>query len=276
MKRTIIQIDEAACTGCGLCVDACHEGALGMVGGKARLLRDDYCDGFGDCLPACPAGAITFVEREAAAYDAAAVAAAQAARAESQAGGGDEPSAQELGATGSALSNWPVQIKLAPAKAPYFDDAHLLVAADCTAFACGDFHERFMRGAVTLVGCPKLDAVDYTEKLALILAQNDVRSVTLARMTVPCCGGLERALRAALEASGKHIGGADKKLDAAGRPGRGPHAQQRGGLPVPARPGGRDAPVGGGGFRRGERGRRSPLGRGAAAEELHRRAVGIG
>lgn len=222
MERTIIQIDEAACTGCGLCVDACHEGALGLVNGVARLLRDDYCDGMGDCLPACPAGAISFVKREAAAYDAEAVAAAHAARTSAAgASASDAPASAASaaaprpeatasvspvpGATGSAISNWPVQIKLAPTKAAYFDGAHLLIAADCTAFACGDFHERFMRGAVTLVGCPKLDAVDYAEKLTAILAQNDVRSVTLARMTVPCCGGLERATRAALDASGAGI-----------------------------------------------------------------------
>ena len=220
MIRKIIHIDVERCNGCGACAAACHEGAIGMVNGKARLLRDDYCDGLGDCLPACPTGAITFVEREAAAYDHAAVLSAKAkrlltpqgptapqghgcpgmrARALSPAEGGDAVS------TPSQLAQWPVQIKLAPVTAPYFQSADLLVAADCTAFACGDFHSRFIRGRITLVGCPKLDSVDYSEKLAAILTQNDIRSVTLARMEVPCCGGLERAVRTAIDASGKDI-----------------------------------------------------------------------
>ncbi|WP_080797414.1 ATP-binding protein [Arabiibacter massiliensis] len=189
MKRKIIEIDEAACNGCGLCASACHEGAIGLVGGKARLLRDDYCDGLGDCLPACPTGAITFVEREAAAYDEAAVQAAK----------------QALRAGSSELTTWPVQIKLAPVQAPYFAGARLLVAADCTAFAYAGFHRDFMRGCVTLVGCPKLDGVDYAEKLSAILAGNDVASVTVARMQVPCCGGLEHAVRAAVARSGKDV-----------------------------------------------------------------------
>ena len=191
MIRTIIQIDEEKCTGCELCVRACHEGALGMVDGKARLLRDDYCDGMGDCLPACPAGAIAFVQREAAAYDEAAVAAHMAARAKAE----DECA----GAVPSQLRNWPVQIKLAPPMAPYFAGADVLVAADCTAFAYGAFHNDFMRGKVALVGCPKLDAVDYSEKLTAIFANNSIASVTVARMEVPCCGGLEFAARVALE-----------------------------------------------------------------------------
>ena len=207
MIRTIIQIDEEKCTGCELCVRACHEGALGMVDGKARLLRDDYCDGMGDCLPACPAGAITFVQREAAAYDEAAVAAHMAARGEGAPAGGAAPAAAESAAPApSQLHNWPVQIKLAPPMAPYFAGADVLVAADCTAFAYGAFHQDFMRGKVTLVGCPKLDAVDYSEKLTAIFANNPVASVTIARMEVPCCGGLERAVRVALEASAQVTG----------------------------------------------------------------------
>ena len=222
MKRRIIEIDEAACTGCGICAEACHEGAIGMVDGKAKLLRDDYCDGLGDCLPACPTGAIAFVEREAAPYDEAAVKAAMAARgaqAGTHAGGGCPGSAPrdltpQIGAPvaagagepiASELRNWPVQIKLAPTAAPYFAGADILVAADCTAFSYGDFHRDFMRGKVVLVGCPKLDGVDYTEKLADIFAANDIASVELARMEVPCCGGLEQATRRAIEASGKGI-----------------------------------------------------------------------
>ena len=220
MIRKIINIDIERCNGCGACAAACHEGAIGMVEGKARLLRDDYCDGLGDCLPACPTGAITFVEREAAAYDHAAVLSAKAKRlltpqgpAIPQSHGCPGMRAQTLSpaehgdaaSTPSQLTQWPVQIKLAPVTAPYFQGADLLVAADCTAFACGDFHSRFIRGRITLVGCPKLDSVDYSEKLAAILTQNDIRSVTLARMEVPCCGGLERAVRTAIDASGKDI-----------------------------------------------------------------------
>ncbi len=208
MIRKIIHIDEELCTGCGLCVSACHEGAIGLVDGKARLLRDDYCDGLGDCLPACPTGAISFTKREAAAYDEAAVLAAKAAR-ESAVQAAQKSAVQtnppERLAVPSELRQWPIQIKLAPPRAPYFADADLLIAADCTAFSYGDFHARFMRGRITLVGCPKLDAVDYAEKFAVIFAENDVRSVTVARMEVPCCGGIENATRRAIEASGKHV-----------------------------------------------------------------------
>ena len=186
MKRKIIQIDETKCNGCGVCANACHEGAIGLVDGKAKLLRDDFCDGMGDCLPQCPTGAITFVEREAAAYDEAAVAAARE----------DAP---------SQLAQWPCQIRLIPADAPCFAGARLLVAADCTAYARASFHRDFMRGKVTLVGCPKLDAVDYAVKLTDILRANDVKSVTVVRMEVPCCGGLEAAVKRALQASGKLI-----------------------------------------------------------------------
>lgn len=189
MIRKIIQINEENCNGCGLCAEACHEGAIGMVNGKAKLLRDDYCDGLGDCLPACPVDAISFVEREAAPYDEAAVKAAQAAKAQA----------------GSQIMNWPVQIRLAPVNAPYFDGADLLIAADCTAFAYGDFHNHFVRGHIMLVGCPKLDPVDYSEKLTEILKNNNISSVTLVRMQVPCCGGLQSATANAIKACGKDI-----------------------------------------------------------------------
>jgi NAD-dependent dihydropyrimidine dehydrogenase PreA subunit len=212
MKRTIIEIDEGRCNGCGLCANACHEGAIGMVNGKARLLRDDYCDGLGDCLPACPTGAIRFVEREAAGYSAEAVKAHKEARKPL----GGCPGAKPLAIAGqsgqapafqqpSALRQWPVQIKLAPLSAPFYDGAHLLIAADCAAYACGSFHADFMRGKVTLIGCPKLDDVDYAEKLAEIIGRNEVKSVTIVRMEVPCCGGLEHAVKNALQASGKFI-----------------------------------------------------------------------
>ena len=187
MKRRRIRIDEEKCNGCGLCAEACHEGAIGMIDGKARLLRDDYCDGLGDCLPVCPADAISFEEREAAAYDEAAVQANMAAK------------------RGSNLKQWPVQIKLAPVNAPYFDGADLLISADCAAYACGDFHRKFMKDKVTLIGCPKLDMVDYSEKLAEIISSNDIRSVTVARMEVPCCGGIEYAARQAVSNSGRDI-----------------------------------------------------------------------
>ncbi len=220
MVRKIIQIDEEKCNGCGACAAACHEGAIAMVNGKARLTREDYCDGLGDCLPACPTNAITFVEREAPAYDAAAVAASRVKAASvgmtpnPAAGGCPGSMARAIAHQGaevpvgprpSRLSQWPVQIKLAPVNAPWFDGCDLLVAADCTAFAHGDFHEQFIKGRVTLVGCPKLDGVDYAEKLGAILAGNDVRSVTVTRMEVPCCGGLELAVRTALAGSGKDI-----------------------------------------------------------------------
>ena len=207
MIRRIIQIDEEACNGCGACARACHEGAIGMVDGKARLLRDDYCDGLGDCLPACPTGAITFVEREAAAYDEAAVQRSKAAGCAcpgSAARTLDPAAAAGMGAP-SQLRQWPVQIKLAPPSAPWMQGADLLIAADCTAYACGDFHARFMAGKVTLVGCPKLDGVDYAEKLAAILSANDIRSLTVVRMEVPCCGGIQQAALRAVQHSGKRI-----------------------------------------------------------------------
>ena len=197
MKRRIIEIDQEKCNGCGLCAKACHEGAIGMVDGKAKLLRDDYCDGLGDCLPTCPTGAISFVEREAAAYDEAAVKANMAKRQENR------PVLQFE--QPSRLQNWPVQIKLAPMKAPYFDGAELLIAADCTAYAYARFHEDFIRGKVTLVGCPKLDGIDYSMKLMRIIQNNDIQSVTIVRMEVPCCGGLEFAAKKALQESGKCI-----------------------------------------------------------------------
>lgn len=202
MIRRIITIDEEKCSGCGLCAKACHEGAIDMVGGKAKLVREHYCDGLGDCLPACPEGAISFEEREAPAYDAAAVLHAKqggcpgAAPERKIAASADAP---------SALGNWPVQIKLAPVNAPYFDGAALLIAADCTAYACGDFYTRFLAGRTVLVGCSKLDGVDYTGKLTQILTRNDIKSVTVVRMEVPCCGGIEYAVKTALESSGKDI-----------------------------------------------------------------------
>ena len=228
MIRTIVKIDAAACDGCGLCVSACHEGAIGLVDGKARLLRDDYCDGLGDCLPACPVGAISFVEREAAAYDEEAVLAAKRAQGDRLAGGcpgslsrffaEEDASAKtttapkietavegEGGPFASELAQWPVEIKLVPVQAPYFAGAHVLVAADCTAFACADFHRSFMHGRTTVIGCPKLDGVDYADKLAEVFARNDVASVAVARMEVPCCGGLEQAARTALARSGKDV-----------------------------------------------------------------------
>ena len=212
MVRRIIEIDEAKCNGCGACAKACHEGAIGMVNGKAKLLRDDYCDGLGDCLPTCPTGAITFVEREAAAYDEAAVLAAKKNTACS--GGCPGSAAKVLSHRAvptvpvkleSQLRQWPVQIKLAPIRAGWFDGAKLLIAADCTAYAYANFHQDLIRGHVALVGCPKLDAVDYSIKLTEILKQNDIRSVTVVRMEVPCCGGIEFAVKKALQQSGKFI-----------------------------------------------------------------------
>lgn len=204
MIRKIIHIDEEKCNGCGLCAEACHEGAIEMADGKARLMREDYCDGLGDCLPACPAGAITFTEREAAAYHSEAVKkhleARKAAAAAPAAAAAEVPSG-----AASQLRQWPVQIKLAPVRAPYFDGAHLLIAADCTAYAYGSFHQDFIRGKVTLIGCPKLDNVDYTEKLTEIMSRNDIKQLTIVRMEVPCCGGIEYAAKEALKASGKFI-----------------------------------------------------------------------
>jgi ferredoxin len=220
MIRRIIQIDEEKCNGCGACAAACHEGAIAMVDGKARLMRDDYCDGLGDCLPACPTGAITFVEREAAAYDEAAVLAAKAAKQDklpcgcpgtvAKAIARKSASQPEMNVPAAAcpisrLSQWPVQIKLAAPNAPYFDGAHLLVAADCTAFAYGNFHNEFIKNRICLIGCPKLDNVDYSGKLTAILENNDIKSVTVVRMEVPCCGGIENAVRQALKNSGKWI-----------------------------------------------------------------------
>lgn len=213
MVRRIIQIDREACNGCGLCARACHEGAIAMVYGKAKLMRDDYCDGLGDCLPACPTGAISFVEREAAAYDEAAVLEnkKRAQTAPIPCGcPGSQPKQIKEAATksvdgGSCLRQWPVQIKLAPINAPYFDGANLLIAADCTAYAYGSFHQDFIRGKVTLIGCPKLDEGDYSEKLTKIIRENDIRSLTIVRMEVPCCGGIERAAVTALKNSGKFI-----------------------------------------------------------------------
>ena len=253
MIRKIIKIDEEKCNGCGLCAAACHEGAVDIVNGKAKLVRENFCDGFGDCLPNCPTGAITFEEREAPVYDEAAVKAAKQNAAPAE--GGKAMSAEEImkiedegkrraamqaflaaggerlagGCPGSRmvrfdreenagrqeapagsrpvsrLNQWPCQIKLLPTQAPFFDGAKLLIAADCTAYAYANMHEDFMRGKVTLIGCPKLDAVDYTEKLTAILRDNDVKSVTVVRMEVPCCGGLQRAAENALKASGKFI-----------------------------------------------------------------------
>lgn len=220
MIRKIIHIDEEKCNGCGACVTACHEGAIGLVNGKAKLMRDDYCDGFGDCLPGCPTGAITFEEREAAAYDEQAVlenkqkkAAAATAPAHSGCPGHqmhqfDRKPAQASAAGAampSQLGQWPCQIKLVPVNAPYFNGAKLLIAADCTAYAYANIHQEFMQGRITLIGCPKLDAVEYSEKLTAILSQNDIRSVTVLRMEVPCCGGLEHAAVTALKNSGKFI-----------------------------------------------------------------------
>ncbi len=230
MKRKIIKIDEKRCNGCGLCAEACHEGAIKMVDGKAKLIRDDYCDGLGDCLPVCPTDAISFEEREAAAYDAEAVAQNMKADAHGHGGGhghghggghggeGGCPgmkahaiAGRSMGAAGGAaavpsmLAQWPVQIKLAPVNAPYFSGANLLIAADCTAFSYGNFHADFMKDHVTLIGCPKLDEGDYTEKLTTILSANDIKSVTVARMEVPCCGGIANAAREAVAASGKNI-----------------------------------------------------------------------
>ncbi len=210
MVRRIIKIDEEKCNGCGLCAKACHEGAIGMVDGKAKLLREDYCDGLGDCLPACPMNAISFELREAPAYNEAAVLAAKKAKASRGCPGSacqtiPQAPAAEVCSVPSRLANFPVQIKLVPPNAPYFDGANLLIAADCTAFAYGNFHKEFMEGKVTLIGCPKLDGVDYSEKLAQILKSNNIRSVTVTRMTVPCCGGLSWAVKTALESCGKDI-----------------------------------------------------------------------
>lgn len=214
MKRRIINIDRKKCNGCGACAKACHEGAIGMVEGKAQLLRDDYCDGLGDCLPTCPTGAITFVEREAAAYDEKAVLEAKkknAAKPHFTCPGTrmktieHDTSETAHQPAKSRLSQWPVQIKLLPVNAPFFDGADLLIAADCTAYAYGDFHDKFIKNRVTLIGCPKLDSVDYSEKLTKIFRLNRVRTVTIVRMEVPCCIGLENAVKTAITESGRVI-----------------------------------------------------------------------
>lgn len=239
MIRKIIQIDEEKCNGCGACASACQEGAIGMVDGKAKLLRDDYCDGLGNCLPVCPTDAIKFIEREAAAYDEEAVKANMAKRGQApiaenaemgqekmnqKAEGGqapmggcpgmrarmlrkveqDQPKPKPMELT-SQLMQWPVQMKLVPTKAPYFDGANLLIAADCTAYAYADFHRKFIRNHITVIGCPKLDEVDYTEKLTEIIMNNEIKSITIVRMEVPCCGGIERAAVNAMKASGKFL-----------------------------------------------------------------------
>lgn len=219
MIRKIIFIDEEKCSGCGACAKACHEGAIGMVNGKAKLLRDDYCDGLGDCLPACPENAISFVEREAAPYNEEAVKNAKKKL--------EMPKKLPCGCAGthvkeikhhestdshghnvqmpSCLSQWPVQIKLIPVNAPFFEGADILIAADCTAYAYGDFHRKFIKNRITLIGCPKLDSVDYSDKLTAIFTENKIRTVTVVRMEVPCCGGIENAVKAAISNSGKVI-----------------------------------------------------------------------
>ena len=227
MIRKIIKIDEEKCNGCGQCAIACHEGAIEMVNGKAKLTREDYCDGLGDCLPACPTNAISFEEREAPAYDEAAVLSSKSKKEDKLPCGCPGTMAksitrQECNVTSqgnvrqacrneeavnvvSQLSQWPVQIKLVPVNAPYFDGANLLIAADCTAYAYGNFHKDFIKGRIALIGCPKLDREDYAEKLGAIIANNDIRSVTVVRMSVPCCGGIENAVKRALMNSGKFI-----------------------------------------------------------------------
>ena len=213
MIRRIITIDEEKCNGCGLCADACHEGAIGIVDGKAKLLREDYCDGLGDCLPACPMNAISFEEREAPAYNEAAVLAAKKAKEEQLPCGCPGSACQSIQHSAPAadvyvpseLINFPVQIKLLPPNAPYFDGADLLIAADCTAYSYGNFHHDFMKDKVTLIGCPKLDMVDYSEKLTEVFKYNNIRSITVTRMTVPCCGGLSHAVKTAVANSGKNI-----------------------------------------------------------------------
>lgn len=219
MIRKIIKIDEEKCNGCGLCAEACHEGAIGMVNGKAKLLRDDYCDGLGDCLPVCPTGAISFEEREAEEYDEAAVMKNKLSRQDEALPcgcpgtqsktipreNGCETVRVNVNENKSMLLQWPVQIKLVPINAPYFRDANLLIAADCTAYAYGDFHNRFIKNKVTLIGCPKLDEGDYSDKLKAIIKNNSIKSFTIVRMEVPCCGGIENAVKKALQNSGKFI-----------------------------------------------------------------------
>ncbi len=211
MLRKIIVIDEEKCNGCGACAKACHEGAIEMINEKAKLVREEYCDGLGDCLPVCPTDAIRFEMREASAYNQNAV--EQAKKSCRHTTGGCPGSAQKsfargrspVGTATSRLMQWPCQIKLVPVNAPYFEDANLLIAADCTAYAYGNFHEEFIRNHITLIGCPKLDDGDYAEKLTEILTQNRIKSVKVVRMEVPCCGGLEYAVKQALRNSGKLI-----------------------------------------------------------------------
>ncbi len=218
MVRSIIKIDEGKCNGCGLCVSACHEGAIGIVDGKAKLLRDDYCDGLGNCLPVCPTGAISFEEREAAEFNEAAVQANMESRGPKPLACGcpgqnakriecaNRKSTEEHTLTAEThLNQWPVQIKLVPVNAPYFESANLLVAADCAAYAYGNFHGKYMKNRITVIGCPKLDEVDYSEKLTAVLKRNDIKSVTVVRMEVPCCGGIENAVKTALQNCGKLI-----------------------------------------------------------------------
>lgn len=211
MIRKIVKINEDKCNGCGACARACHEGAIGMIGGKAVLLRDDYCDGLGDCLPVCPMDAISFEEREAAAYDEAAVKQHQQQKAQTGASCAGiqmktfRPVGQPVAGGSSTLRQWPVQIKLAPVQAPYFNDADLLIAADCCAYAYGSFHADFIQGRITLIGCTKLDAIDYAEKLTAILQQNNIRSLLVTRMEVPCCGGMQKAVQTARDNSGKQL-----------------------------------------------------------------------
>ena len=225
MIRKIIKIDEEKCNGCGACATACHEGAIEMINGKAKLTREDYCDGLGDCLPACPTNAISFEEREAPAYNEEAVLKAKQSKLPCGCSGTNsktinrsaQTSAVNTFAIESQLSQWPVQIKLVPINAPYFDNANLLIAADCTAYAYGNFHNEFIKNKITLIGCPKLDEGDYTEKLTQIIALNNIKSVTVVRMEVPCCGGIENAVKNALQASGKFIPWQVKVISTDGR-----------------------------------------------------------
>ena len=215
MIRRIIKIDKEKCNGCGACASACHEGAIEMIDGKATLTREDYCDGLGDCLPACPTGAITFEEREAPEYNEKAVLEAKKQKEQPLPCGCPGTASKAIkrepcqvsspASVQSQLSQWPVQIKLVPVNAPYFEGANLLIAADCTAYAYGNFHNEFIRSHITLIGCPKLDEGDYAEKLTAIITNNNIKSVTVVRMQVPCCGGIENAVKRALLASGKFI-----------------------------------------------------------------------